>query len=544
MVSRTFTPHLNGWSFSTGLIASVFVAPIVYLGSHLFGESGEVWTFVVVNLLPEYALNSLVLLLAVGFMTILIATPAAWLIAVYNFPGSSFFSWALVLPLAIPSYITAYTYAGIFDYGGPVSEGLAALGLDRLGTHLDIINIYGVISCMTFALYPYVYLMARSSFSQQSNTVIEAAQSLGQTPLQAFWRLALPLARPAIVAGASLVGMETLNEYGAVKYYGIDTFTTGIFTAWFSMGDADAAIRLAASAMIFVFVLLSLEKSQRRRRLFSQGPQSHPFRRRRLVGFKGAGAFILCLLPFTLGFALPALQLSTWALRTGHRILSVDFFELMFNSFALAGLAAVLVVIVALLFVYTGRIHESYFVRLLGRIATLGYSVPGAVIAVGVLLSLSQADRILDQTTKEWFGFSTGPFFSATLITLIFAYMVRFLAVGFQAVQAGFEGLESHVEEAARSLRAGPLRTLVQVDLPLIKVALLSAAMLVFVDVLKELPLTLILRPFNFDTLATRAFELASDEDIAASANAALIIASLGTLPILLINRLMLRSEK
>ncbi len=540
---RTLKYNLNRWSVVTGLVALALAVPVLYVGSQLFGAAGEAWTYVVADLLPGYALNSLVLLLGVGALTLLMGTPAAWLVAVYRFPGRAFFAWALVLPLAIPSYITAYTYAGIFDYGGPVWQGLEALGLGALGSRLDIANIYGVTAVMAFALYPYVYLTARAFFAQHSNAVIEAAQSLGQAPLRAFWHLALPLGRPALVGGASLVAMETLNEYGAVKYYGVDTFTTGIFSAWFSLGDADAAIRLAACALVFVFVLLSLERIQRGRRRFAEGRPTRPVRPRRLAGARGAAACTLCILPFALGFALPGLQLVVWALQTWHKIIGVDFFGLMWNSFALAALAALLVVGVALLLVYTGRLYGVYGVRLLGRVATLGYSVPGAVIAVGVMLPFARADRTIDQAAQAWLGISTGLLLSATLAALVFAYLVRFLAVGFQAVQAGFEGLGGHIEEAARSLGAGPWRTLVRVDLPLVKAALLGAGMLVFVDVLKELPLTLILRPFNFDTLATRAFELVSDEEVASSANAALIIVAIGILPVVLLNRLMMRRE-
>ena len=539
MVIRSLRYTINGWSVVTGVIALSLTIPILYVGSQLFGEASEVWTYVVADLLPGYALNSLVLLLGVGGLTLLIGTPAAWLVAGYRFPGHAFFAWALVLPLAIPGYITAYTYAGIFDYGGPVRQGLAALGLSPLGPRLDILNIYGLIAVMAFALYPYVYLTARASFAQQSHSVIESAQSLGQAPLKAFWRLALPLGRPALVGGASLVGMETLNEYGAVKYYGVDTFTTGIFTAWFSLGDADAAIRLAACALVFVFVILSLERVQRGRRRFAEGRHPRPLRPRRLVGVRGCAACAVCALPFVLGFALPGLQLGVWASRTWQRTIDVDFFDLVWNSFALAALTASLVVGVALLLVYTGRLYGAYGVRLLGRFATLGYSVPGAVIAIGVMLPFARVDRVIDHAAQAWLGISTGLLLSATLAALVFAYLVRFLAVGFHSVRTGFENLSRHVEEAARSMGAGPWKTLVRVDVPLVKIALLSAGMLVFLDVLKELPLTLILRPFNFDTLATRAFELASDEEVASSANAALIIAAIGTGPVLLLNRLM-----
>jgi iron(III) transport system permease protein len=543
MFPRTLRYNLNGWTVATGLVALTLTIPVLYVVARLFDPAGNAWTQVVAGLLPNYAFNSLTLLFGVGALTLLIGTPAAWLVVVYRFPGSTFFGWALVLPLAIPSYITAYTYAGMFDYGGPVRRILDALSLGKFGPLLDITNIYGVICVMAFALYPYVYLTARASFAQQSNAVLEAAQSLGQTSFQAFWHLALPLGRPALVAGASLVGMETLNEYGAVKYYGVDTFTTGIFGAWFSLGDADAAIRLAAFALVFVFALLGLEHLQRGQRRFAEVRKAHPLRPRDLTGIRGVGASLVCALPFALGFALPVLQLSAWVLRTGPEVINIDFFMLIWNSFSLAALTALVVAVVALLLVYTSRLFESVGVGLLARIATLGYSVPGAVIAVGIMLALARFDRILDQTAQVWFGFSTGLLLSATLTALVFAYLVRYLMVGYQSIQAGFEGLGAHVEEAARSLGAGPWRTLVRIDLPLVKMALLSSVMLVFVDVLKELPLTMILRPFNYDTLATRAFELASDEEIAASANAALIIAAMGSIGVSILHRLTLRRE-
>ena len=543
MVVASLKHNLNRWSLATSLIALSLVVPILFVCSQLFHSAGDAWTQVVAGLLPGYALNSLILLLAVGALTLLVGTPTAWLVVVYRFPGRSFFAWALVLPLALPSYITAYTYAGIFGYGGPVRQGLAAIGYPALDPHLDIANIYGVIGVMGFALYPYVYLTARASFAQQSNAVIETAQSLGQTRLQAFWKLALPLGRPALVAGASLVGMETLNEFGAVKYFGVDTFTTGIFSAWFSLGDSDAAIRLAACALVFVFVLLWFEQAHRGGRRFSDARQRHPLRPRHLTGSKGIAALAACAVPFALGFALPTLQLVAWALRTAHEVIDLRFFDLMWNSFKLAALAAVVVVAVALLLAYTSRLFHSPAICLLGRISTLGYSVPGAVIAVGVMLPLASLDRWLNQAALTWLGYSTGLLLSASLVALTFAYLVRYLAVGNQAVQSGFSGLGAHVEEAARSLGAGPWRTLMRVDLPLIRVSLAAAATLVFVDVLKELPLTLILRPFNFDTLATRAFELASDEEVAASANAALVIAAISSVSVLILNRLMARRD-
>ena len=520
--------------------------PILYVAVQVFGAKSEAWTFVVAYWVYDYALNSSALLIGVCLLALAMGIPTAWLITVYSFPGRRFFAWGLVLPLALPSYVTAYTYAGIFDYRGPIRTLLYTVGMDSwaFGPDLDIVNIYGLITVMGFALYPYVYLTARASFTQHSNAVIEVAQSLGRTRSGAFWRIALPLSRPALVGGASLVGLETLNEYGAVKYYGVDTFTTGIFSAWYSLGDSDAATRLAACSLIFVLVVLSFEQWQRGQRRFAEGGRPKPpLRRQRLSARRGLLACGICALPFLLGFAIPILQLFSWAVLTWRRVLEVDFLILVFNSLALSAVASLLVVGIAVLMVFTARMYPLLVMRSLGRVTTLGYSVPGAVIAIGVMLPIAWVDSIIDDISTAWLGISTGLLLGNSLVTLQYAYLVRFLAVGYRAVEAGFEGLSVHVEEAARSVGAGPWRTLTKIDVPLVSTALVGAGMLVFIDVLKELPLTLILRPFNFETLATRAFELASDEEVAASASASLIIVAIGAAPALALNRIMGRQE-
>ena len=541
-VQQVFGRKFNRWSLATSLVGLALAVPILYVALQVFGDSSQAWTFVVVHWVYDYALNSSALLIGVCLLAMAMGIPAAWVVTMYSFPARGFFAWGLVLPLALPSYVTAYTYVGIFDYRGPVRTLLNVLGMDSLafGPGLDIVNIYGLIAVMSFALYPYVYLTARASFAQHSNAVIEVAQSLGRTRSGAFWRVAMPLSRPALVGGVSLVGLETLNEYGAVKYYGLDTFTTGIFSAWYSLGDSDAATRLAACALIGVFVVLSFEQWQRGQRRFAEGGRPKlPLRRQRLSTRKGLVACGICALPFFLGFAIPILQLLSWAALTWRGVIGMDFFILMCNSFAISAVASLLVLGCAVLMVFTARLYPIFAVRSLGRLATLGYSVPGAVIAIGVMLPIAWADSLIDGIATTWLGISTGLLLSNSMGTLQYAYLVRFLAVGYRAVEAGFEGLSIHVEEAARTLGAGPWRTLVKVDVPLVNMALIGAGMLVFIDVLKELPLTLILRPFNFETLATRAFELASDEEVAASANASLIIVAIGAVPALMLNRIM-----
>lgn len=516
--------RLNPWVTAATLAAALICAPVASLLLRLVDSSSEVWDFMVTTLVPGYALNTLVVLVGSGLLCILLGVPTAWVLAVYRFPGSRFFAWALVLPLALPAYIMAYTYAGIFDYGGPVHRLLG-------GAPLDVMNLPGAIAVMGFALYPYVYMTARVSFLRQSRPALEAARSLGCTSLACFWQVGLPLARPAIAAGAALAGMEVLNEYGAFRYYGIDTFTTAIFGAWFSFGDVGAAIRLAACLLLFVLCLLLLERSQRGRARYVSAATERPLEARSLHGLGAVMAGVLCAVPLVGGFVVPTAQLAVWAWDTGPRVIDAAFWGLLGHSFGLALAAGALVAAVALLLGYVRRLFDSRLIGAFIRLALMGYAVPGAVIAVGVMVPLIRLDRLLAAWLKADFGVSVGLLLSGTLVALLYAYLVRFLAVAYQPLEAGLTRLGPHLEEAARSLGAGPWRTLLRIDLPLMRGALGGAVLMVFVDVLKELPLTLILRPFDFDTLATRAFELASDERIGEAAGPSLIIVGVGLLP-------------
>jgi iron(III) transport system permease protein len=406
-------------------------------------------------------------------------------------------------------------------------------------------NIGMVTLIFGFVLYPYVYLVARASFARQSAALLEASRTLGHGPVATFRRVALPLARPALAAGVALVAMEVLNDYGAVKYYGVSTFTTGIFRSWFGLGDLSSAIRLSAMLMVLVFALLAVERTQRGRAAFAGGRSGErPLLRTRLSGAGALLAFGICAVPFLLGFGIPVAQLGYWAWGTAASTIDGAFVRLVANTFTLAAAASSLCVFIAVLLTYASRLNPRPWLRHVSRVTVLGYSMPGAVVAVGVLVPFAWLDHRVDGVMQATLGIPTGLLLSGTLVALIFAYAVRFMAVAFLPVESGFTRICGRVDDAARTLGATPSCALRKISLPLLRGTLLGAVILVFVDVLKELPLTLILRPFNFDTLATRAYQLATDELVAASSNYALVIILAGVIPVVLLKRIVFRSTE
>lgn len=535
----------NGWTIFSLFLVLLICIPIFIIFSHLFASPSSTWSHLASTVLKDYIINSFILIAGVGSLSLIMGVSTAWLVTTCNFPGRKFFSWALILPLSIPTYIAAYTYAGIFDYTGPVQKWVTFLGIDNNTIFFDVMTIEAIIFILAFTLFPYVYLITRTSFHRQSRTFLESSRSLGKGQFSTFFKIALPLARPAIVGGLFLVLMEVLNDYGAVKYFGIPTFTTGIFRAWFSLGDSDAAIRLSAILMIFIFSLMWLENWQRGKAKFTSSDSSFKPMQKLTFGKVGKSiAFTICLVPFLFGFFIPVLQLGSWTLQTAKDVVNTEFIVLVLNSFFLAVVAALLCVFVALVLIYTARLYHSYLTSRFSQIAVLGYSMPGAVIAVGVLIPLISLDKSIAGFMSANFGISTGLLLTGTIFALIFAYLVRFLAISFNPIKAGFENTCEKLDEASRSLGISPLRTLRRINLPLIKGTLLGAAILVFVDVLKELPIILVLRPFNFNTLSIRAFELASDEMVAQSANAAIIIILTGIIPIIILSNLISREAK
>lgn len=528
------------WSAGTLAVAITLSLPVVTVASFVLYPAADVWAHLAATVLDDYIRNSLLLMVGVATGTFLLGVSTAWLCSTCRFPGDSVFGWALLLPLAIPAYIIAYTYTGMLDFAGPVQTELRARFGWEYGDYWfpPVRSLGGAIVMLSLVLYPYVYLLARAAFLEQSVCTLEVARSLGAAPSAAFRRIALPMARPAIITGLSLVMMETLADYGTVQYFGVSTFTTGIFRTWFGLGNAAAAAQLAAGLLAFIFVLIGLERWSRRQARFHHTSQRYrPLPRLELRGTQAAGAFIVCLVPLLLGFLVPAGQLLAWTISTADRMLDVEFFQLAANSLLLAATAAAVTLALALLMAYGKRVRNTRTVAFAVNLAGLGYAIPGAVIAIGVVIPFAWLDNTLDAWMRATFGIATGLLLSGTLIALIFAYTVRFLAVSLHTVEAGLGKINPSMDTAARSLGRTPGQVLQEIHMPLMRGTWLTALLLVFVDVMKELPATLVMRPFDFNTLAVRAFELASDERLADSSSAALAIVLAGVIPVVLLSR-------
>lgn len=518
----------NPWVLSSILIASGISIPLVFVLTGLFQPLGTIWEHFVEHLLLQYLGNTLGVILLVAIFSILFGVSAAWLVSNYQFKGKSFIEIGLILPLAIPSYIAAYAYVGLFDINGLIHRGIESIGM-QLST--DIMNLPMISFILAAVLYPYVFIIARASFQMQSATLLEVGASLGLSKAERFRRIALPLARPAIIGGVSLVVMEVLNDYGAVKYFGINTFTTGIFKAWFSMGEPILALRMAGILLLIVFVVMYMERKSRK-----QDTSSTQIKNLDNAHLHAAKWFhyLIVLLPIIAGFILPVTQLVLWAVNAFSYVWDNQFVELIMNSVSLALGTSLLCVIVAIVLAYTQRVFPISLMKVVSQFAVIGYAIPGAIIAIGVLMPFTSFNLWL----IDIFSLESGLFLSKLFISITFAYMVRFMAVSFNAVDSGFNNLSGKENEAARSLGLSPLKALLKVDLPILKWPLIAAALMVFIDVLKELPLTLILRPFNYHSLATRTYEYAGDEMIQESSVPALIIVLLGALASFLLNKL------
>ena len=527
-------------------IAVAVSAPVVVVAAHLFLPAGDVWPHLVDTVLARYVANTLWLLLGVGLATFVLGAGAAWLCAMCRFPGRAIFEWALLLPLALPAWAIAYAYAGMFEYAGPVQTALReTFGWTRRDYWFpDIRSLGGAIMVLSLALYPYVYLLARAAFLDQSVCALEIGRTLGRGAWRGFAGIALPLARPALAGGVALALMEALSDFGTVDYYGVDTFATGIYRTWFALGDAGAAAQLSAVLLIFVFLVLAAERWQRRRARYhhTTGRAGRAFAWR-LSGWRAGLAAAACFAPLALGFLLPAGRLAAWAVPTWRDRADAAFGALAGTSFVLAALTALLAVAAALAIAYAARLGLGPVGRAARRVAGLGYAVPGSVVAVGALLSLAWIDHRIDDFARSVFGVSTGLIVTGGIAALVFAYLVRFLAVSMNAVDAAFVRVTGHIDDAARTLGAAPARVLGRIHLPMLRGGLLTATLLVFVDTMKELPATLILRPFDVNTLAVRAYELASDERLADAATPALAIVAAGLVPVALLGRAVARGR-
>lgn len=533
------------WLVGTLLIASLVCIPILTVLSSVLLPSGDVWQHLKETVLNEYIVNSFLLVLGVGVGTLIIGISTAWLCSVCNFPGRKTFSWLLLLPLAFPPYIIAYTYTGLLDFAGPLQSFIRETFNWSYGDYWfpEIRSLPGAIVMLSLVLYPYVYLLTRTAFTEQSPSFREASHILGIGLRKTFFKAALPLARPAIVAGLTLVAMETLADYGTVHYFGIPTFTTGIFRTWFGLGDRVAATQLASLLLLCVFLVIIIERYSRKSAQFQNLASGRKKWRYPLSGSKAWIAIIVCVLPVLLGFILPAIQLLFWAIKTAPEIIDHSFLALIINTIKLAGIVAMLVVIVATFLAYGKRVSTHAFVPYSVNMSAMGYAVPGIIIAVGVLLPFAWFDNTLDTWLTNKFGISSGLLLTGTLAALVFAHMVRFMAIGLNSVDASLIKIHRNVDDAAQLLGHKSFKRFFSVHLPLIRSGILTAGLLVFVEVIKELPATLVMRPFNFNTLAVRTYELASDERLADAACSALLIVAVGIIPILVLNRSILKSK-
>jgi iron(III) transport system permease protein len=539
--------------FSPLLVIALVVAllaglPVASVGLNLFvGGTSTTWTHLAQTVLPDYILNTLWLCLGVGLGVGLIGVATAWLTTMHQFPGQRIFEWALVLPMAMPAYVMAYVYTDFLQFVGPVQTGLRdAFGWQH-GDYWfpDIRTLPGAILMFVSVLYPYVYLLARSAFLERASGMLEAARTLGMGPWRAFFAVSLPLARPAIAAGIALALMETLADYGTVAYFAVNTFTTGIYRAWFSLGDRVAAAQLASMLLGFVLFLLMVERISRGRARYNNTTgRNRPMAGAHLSGLNAALAILVCSLPLVMGFVLPALLLLKMALAEGDAQFGERFIMLARNSFVLASITALIGVLLALLLAYGARLSKTTLANALNRLVGLGYAVPGAVIAVGVLIPVTRLDNWLAGQWVHWFGYNPGLLLTGGIAALIYAYLVRVLGVALHTVESSLAKITPNMDDAARSMGLGQGETLCRVHMPMLRGSLLTAALLVFVDVMKELPATLVMRPFNFDTLATQAYTLASDERLAEASTASLAIVAVGLLPLIILSRQISRSRK
>ena len=517
-----FRHSLDLWSGAALLLCLLIMLPLLALVMGM-GQAAPAWEHLTQTVLSSYLWNTLWLVLAVSALSVLMAVPSAWLLSHFDFPGRKLLEWAMVLPLAVPTYVAAFVYRQVPEAAIPLLIRIRTdFGVDAFLLAEGFIRKGTLALFMAAVLYPYLYLSLRAAFMVQRRGVIEAAHLLGRSPASVFFSVALPLARPALMAGLCLIIMEVINDYGAVYFMGVPTLTVGIFRTWTGLGDLSSAVRLAGLMLLGIFLLLAVEQQQRGRARFIESPQAAPHKRHQpLSGLKAWTTTLICLIPFSIGFLIPLVQLLVWAWMSLQQSSTAFPWSRMFHSLSLSLAAALLITAIAILLAYAQRLHPVRWLRFPIRVACLGYAIPGAVVAVGVMLFLGYFSLI------------------GSLYAIGFGYLVRFLAVGVHPVTAGMERVCGSLDEASRILGHSPAQTLFRINLPLIRGTLFSVTMLVFVDILKELPMTMILRPVDFDTLATLAFGLASESRIQACALPSLMIIFLAGTGLFSLNRML-----
>src|SRR5690554_5964205 len=529
------------WTITAALILGIMLLPVVTIAILALTPTDNIWPHLVSTVLPRALHQTVLLLIGVGLLTLAIGTATAWFVTMYRFPGRTLIDRLLVIPLAMPTYIVAYSYGDLLDYAGPVQTWLRAVfGWTSVRDYWfpEIRSLGGGVLVLSLVLYPYVYLTARASFVQQSVCVLEVARTLGRTALGTFWAVALPLARPALAAGVALALMECLNDIGAVQYLGIETLTVSVYTTWLQRSNLGGAAQLATVMLLFVAALFAAERLARGRGRFHHTTgryRSIPFSD--VEGWRGYLAAAICTLPFIFGFLVPFAVLIRPTIRFGLEADLAGFWKTAGNSVMLSVMAALLAVSCALVMAYAQRVASNRFTRPAVQMAGLGYAVPGTVLALGLLIPLARLDNAVDALAREWLGISTGLLLSGSIVAIVLAYTIRFLAVSLGSVEAGLQRISPNLDAAARTLGQSSLQALWRVHMPLLVPALGAGGLLVFVDSMKELPATLLLRPFNFETLATEVYNYAALEQFEMAAPGALTIVAVGLIPVLLLHR-------
>lgn len=532
---------MHGWFISSCTIALLVALPIISVVFLALLPEENAWPHLINTVLPSYLKNTIILMVGVGMLSLLLGTGSAWLISMYNFPGKRWLSWGLLLPFAVPAYVIAYVYTDLLEFAGPIQSTLREyMGWTSARDYWfpSIRSMGGAIIMMSLVLYPYIYMLARAAFLEQSVSLYRVSRSLGTTPFGFFFRVSLPIARPALAVGLSLVLMETLNDFGTVDYFAVRTLTAGLYDTWLNMGNLGGAAQIAVLMVVVVVILISLERySRRKQKQYHSRNQGDPIPTTQLRGMRGYFASFLILLPILLGFIIPFIILGKYAFDNFSKSWDAQFITYALNSFALATTAALITLILGIILTYTKRLNPKQSTNVLVGISSLGYAIPGAVLAIGIIIPFAAFDNLVDGWMRDYFNFSSGLILSGTAFAIIFSYSVRFLAVASGSVESSLSKVTPNMDMAARSLGHTQFQTLIKVHLPIIRKGALTGMLVVFVDCLKELPATLILRPFNFETLATQVYQFASDELIEQSALSALVIVLVGIIPIILLDK-------
>ncbi|KPN62085.1 iron(III) transport system permease protein [Aliiroseovarius crassostreae] len=532
---------VSPWSVGAGVIALLVLMPLMSIVWMALTPEENAWPHLMATTLPRYTINTLVICLSVGVLSAAIGTGSAWMLTMYRFWGSRAMQWLLLTPLAIPAYVGAYALVDFLEYAGPVQTGLRSLfGWESSQDYWfpQIRSRWAAIVVLTAALNPYVFLLVRTALREQSGDAYEVARALGAGPLARFWRVGLPLARPAIAAGVAIVMMETLSDFGVVDFFAVQTLTTGIFTIWLESHNAGGAAQIALVILGFVFLLAAMEKiSRSRSRFYRTSRQSRPVAARHLTGFHAALCLGLCAVPFVIGFVLPVGVLAYHAVNKPEFWFSNGLFSALVHTLTVGGAAAAVSVIGALFLVYGVRMSGRQLPRKLMPLTTIGYAAPGAVLGVGILIPMAAADNYFADGVLAVTGWDPGLLMTGTAFAVIYAYCVRFFAIAQGTADAAFERVSPSLPMAARSLGRSAKGALAEVYVPLIRRSVGTALLLVFVDSVKELPATLLLRPFNYGTLATRVYEQASLEQLEQAAPPALMVIAVGLVAVVMLAR-------